>query len=417
MNRRKPRWMKAIGVALGAAALAAAAIWAWHIRRPELQAERLRSMLAADSDQQAEQRLREIAELDEAGVPTLVALLASDRVILRDGSRALILEAIEHWELLTPEAAAPKLAGLARALAKNAPQFEARDRRFAADLATRLIDWPSGAGSPNRDQLLADCETVLSALRLADAAPARNGADADSGAAKSNATNEPINLSLPALARLPGGGLPVEMEPLPKKIAQANIRKPAAPVAPSEPNRLPDEIASRSLRDANQAPRANEPRRLPDGDDSDSPTSRLSHSQVDKSSALLAGDWQRMELRGVLRELRSTDPDSVAKAEAELHRRGVTGPLMDLARRAADPDPQVRRELAEALPDLPGVDARPWLLEMSYDEDPKVRAAAVTLMATSGDLELLRRVRQVSLDDPDDYTRSQAQKALPRQRR
>jgi HEAT repeat protein len=124
-----------------------------------------------------------------------------------------------------------------------------------------------------------------------------------------------------------------------------------------------------------------------------------------------------MEFRAVLRELRSGDPDSTAKAERELRRRGVTGRLLELARRAADPDPRVRQELAETLPELAGIDARPWLMELSYDENPKVRAAAVTLMATSGDLELLRRVRQVSLDDPDDYTRAQAEKALPKPRR
>ncbi len=119
----------------------------------------------------------------------------------------------------------------------------------------------------------------------------------------------------------------------------------------------------------------------------------------------------------MLHGLHSTDAATTVRVEAELRRRGVTGPLVDLARRAADPDPRVRRELAESLPELPGIDARPWLLEMSYDDDPKVRATAVTWMATSGDLELLRRVRQVSLDDPDDYTRSQAEKALPDRRK
>jgi hypothetical protein len=82
--------------------------------------------------------------------------------------------------------------------------------------------------------------------------------------------------------------------------------------------------------------------------------------------------------------------------------------------RLADRDPAVRLELTESLPTLPGIDARNWLLELSYDEDPQVRAAAVTLMATSGDIELLKRVHQVALDDPDDHTRAQAEKALPR---
>jgi hypothetical protein len=62
---------------------------------------------------------------------------------------------------------------------------------------------------------------------------------------------------------------------------------------------------------------------------------------------------------------------------------------------------------------LPGIDAKPWLLELSYDEDSEVRGAAVTLMATSGDLELLKRVEQISRDDTDDHTRAQAAKALP----
>jgi hypothetical protein len=101
----------------------------------------------------------------------------------------------------------------------------------------------------------------------------------------------------------------------------------------------------------------------------------------------------------------------------ELDRRGVKGPLVEVARRAADPNPTVRLQLAESLPTLNGVDARPWLLELSYDDDAAVRAAAVTLMATSGDLDLLKRVQQVSLDDPDDHTRAQAEKALPRAKR
>ena len=127
--------------------------------------------------------------------------------------------------------------------------------------------------------------------------------------------------------------------------------------------------------------------------------------------------WKRLALHDVLRRLQAEDRKTTAAAEAELERRGITGPLLDLARRAADPDPEVRRQLAESLPTLPGVDARPWLLELSYDDDPEVRTTAVTLMATSGDMELLKRVQQVSLEDPDDHTRAQAAKALPRQRR
>ena len=126
--------------------------------------------------------------------------------------------------------------------------------------------------------------------------------------------------------------------------------------------------------------------------------------------------WQKLQPRDVMSRLHVSDPQVVLAAREELERRGISGPLVDLARRATDPDPKVRRQLAESLPRLPGVDAKPWLLELSYDENAQVRATAVTLMATSGDLEMVHRLEQISRDDPDDYTRAQAAKGLaPRQ--
>jgi hypothetical protein len=126
-----------------------------------------------------------------------------------------------------------------------------------------------------------------------------------------------------------------------------------------------------------------------------------------------AAAWHRLKPRDVMRQLHVNDPRVVAAARTELEHRGVTGSQVEVARLATDPDPKVRKALAESLPSLAGIDAKPWLLELSYDDDPQVRATAVTLMATSGDLELLKRLEQISRDDPDDYTRAQATKALP----
>jgi hypothetical protein len=163
---------------------------------------------------------------------------------------------------------------------------------------------------------------------------------------------------------------------------------------------------------------------LATADDPSQPTRLLSAQTADRQSAELmqpgaAGlaAWHGLKVREVMHKLDEADPQVVAAARVELDRRGVKGPLVELARRAADPNPAVRLQLAESLPTLNGVDARPWLLELSYDDDAAVRAAAVTLMATSGDLDLLKRVQQVSLDDPDDHTRAQAEKALPRAKR
>ena len=49
----------------------------------------------------------------------------------------------------------------------------------------------------------------------------------------------------------------------------------------------------------------------------------------------------------------------------------------------------------------PGVDARPWLVLLSDDEEADVRLAAVTVMATSNDPQLIEQAWQVVLHDRD----------------
>jgi hypothetical protein len=221
----------------------------------------------------------------------------------------------------------------------------------------------------------------------------------------------------PTSLPLPGGSLPIQpADRLPA--AQVSAQADGLDHSPgSAPERLPDQVAGRSLADnsAPGAPAANRPIRLP----SEAGASANHRSVLDAPSELLGdkrgrpASWGALELRDVTRLLRAPDPTLAAAAKAELQRRGIVGPLVYLARLAGDADPAVRRAFVESLPTLSGVDARPWLIELSYDDDPRVRAAAVTLMATSGDLELLKRVEQVALEDPDDQTRGQAAKALP----
>jgi HEAT repeats len=225
----------------------------------------------------------------------------------------------------------------------------------------------------------------------------------------------------PTTLPLPGGSLPIQpADALPA--TQVPAQTDGLDHSPgSAPERLPDQVTGRALADNSApgasagAPAANRPMRLP----SEADASANHRFVLDDPNELLGNkrgrpvSWGALELRDVTRLLRAPDPTLAAAAKEELQRRGIVGPLVYLARLAGDADPAVRRAFVESLPTISGIDARPWLLELSYDDDPRVRAAAVTLMATSGDLELLKRVKQVALDDPDDQTRGQAAKALP----
>ena len=157
----------------------------------------------------------------------------------------------------------------------------------------------------------------------------------------------------------------------------------------------------------------NQPRRLPATAVNPSDIRHLAvEVQRDVPTPDDVAAWHRLKPREVMRQLHVNDPRVVAAARVELEQRGVTGSLVEVARLATDPDPQVRKSLAESLPSLAGVDAKPWLLELSYDDDPQVRATAVTLMATSGDLELLKRWSKSRARTPT-TTPAQAAKALP----
>jgi hypothetical protein len=103
----------------------------------------------------------------------------------------------------------------------------------------------------------------------------------------------------------------------------------------------------------------------------------------------------------VMCQLHSSVAVQAEAAKAELQRRGYEAVHLQLARRLVDPDPEVRRRLAEALPQVAAVDVRPWLLWLTRDEEPQVRQAAITIIATSADPALRRRLRELAGEETD----------------
>jgi hypothetical protein len=53
------------------------------------------------------------------------------------------------------------------------------------------------------------------------------------------------------------------------------------------------------------------------------------------------------------------------------------------------------------LPELHSIDAMPWLLRLTQDENAEVRLAALTLLATTGDPTMLSRVQEIARQDRD----------------
>ena len=124
---------------------------------------------------------------------------------------------------------------------------------------------------------------------------------------------------------------------------------------------------------------------------------------------------RQADLTDVMRELRAADSQSAGQARRELIRRGFSEVDLDVARRLLDPDPEARKVLARTLPGLQSVEATPWLLLLSRDEDAEVRLTAITLLATCADPAVLTQVEEMSRRDADPRVREQAER-IGRQR-
>jgi hypothetical protein len=111
-----------------------------------------------------------------------------------------------------------------------------------------------------------------------------------------------------------------------------------------------------------------------------------------------------------MHQLQSTDKTAVQRAENELRQRGFGEFQVELARRLTHENPVVRRQLAESVPSMPQIDRKVWLIWLSRDEDADVRLIALSIMATSGDPELMKRVEQIARQDSDPRIQRQADK-------
>ncbi|HZZ72734.1 MAG TPA: HEAT repeat domain-containing protein [Pirellulales bacterium] len=116
------------------------------------------------------------------------------------------------------------------------------------------------------------------------------------------------------------------------------------------------------------------------------------------------------EVSELMKQLQSGQPAVVENAKAELTRRNFTPQQIEIARSLYDPNPAVRAQLAEALPKMNGVDAKPWLMTLSQDADPNVRFAAAGVMASCSDPDLRQRVEELGRTDSDPRIQQLAQR-------
>lgn len=386
---------RAISVALTAllaAAMLAGLMWLWsaHARHT---ARQLASGLQRLPEDQLMPQMRRLASLGEPGLPALCDALASPRPAVAAAAGDTLREELARWELLPAASSGPKLALLSQRLARQANSPGSGDPRQLADLAERLLAWPR-ADVLEMSQVTANCHQILDALADASPPPRLLAHTASSPLRRLKA--DAVRAALATSEEAPRGATADFIEPTSPPDEALPKEAPKAPVEPPPPALLPAEIS--------------EARPLVNAESEAKPAASAPAAPVAKASSKPVEKLAELNTLPLAQLLHSPDPAVSQAARLELERRGHAPLEIYLMDGLTDADPAKRSRGAASLPSMAGMDARPWLLWLSRDEDADVRMTALTLMATSGESKMLRRIKEMAQSDADARVRAQAQR-------
>ncbi len=392
-------WIPLVLASLGAPVVV------WYARSPELTVEYWRRQLESVSESELPGVLEEVAELGDPGIAVLADALDSSREGVAHHAGEALQKLVDEWQSLAPTTAAPKLTLLVDALASRASNYEPESRKLAADLALRVLRWPiEGVSTGDRDHLLSASVKVLQAD-----AP-------EEDTARTKVAEKPRQASASATLQQPrfAKNLPMSMKDLPFA-PSPNESAPSS--QPSKPADAPRKLElSTNVEPTPITPPAepNTPASVSAGIDKG--LSLQDSAVVTAGGRITAEELHQVPAIELFRLLWSGSTHGAATIEAEMSRRGYTPRQIEVGKGLTDPDPSQRQRWTELLPGLSGIDAKPWLLWLSRDPHPDVRLSAITLMATSNDPEMLRRVAEVGRSDTDARVRDQAARISADQR-
>jgi hypothetical protein len=103
----------------------------------------------------------------------------------------------------------------------------------------------------------------------------------------------------------------------------------------------------------------------------------------------------------LLRHWLTAEGHELTASSEELTQRGLGRLSKATVERLLSDQAQDRAQLVDEVLTTPGINARPWLLLLADDANANVRLAAVSVMATSSEPELLEKAWQTAIRDSD----------------
>ena len=377
-----------------------------------------KNSLATVSDDRAEVLVASAARLGRPGIPVLVAALASPRESVSSAGRLWIDRELRSWESQSTVDSQRNVVALAEAMSCELEHFTPATRLEAARFAERMLAWHLDAETVDRERFTWLCDRVLRAADYKVVARRREISDPSPNAVEADqaGSDDPLasadRMAVPGRLEIPES--PQEIEPRPRFGAQlgAGVQANVVPLPKvgenSRSSDLADAWAMRSRRlgdlrssELNAYPSTSDRVLVPPA------------SETPSQASETAGPLSQLSLSECMQRLHAPGLESLA-AEEELKRRGFDAIRLSIARRVCDPDRHVRLKLVRELPGIPNIGASEWLIKMAADEDEEVRLAAISLLATTNDPNILDRVEAIARNDSAERIRVQAERVKKR---
>ena len=376
--------------------------WQWRDRLLAAYAE---NELVAASGEDAAASLKLLLTLRQPGMAAVVRALGAPKAETRELAHRVLDDELNRCDAGPPsETTAKWLSDLASALTENIDGLPPAARHRAGNLAMRVLSLSETSPAADRGRLIDSCHGVLNAIETELPSP-RSHSTPLSMAPRQRRRRSEILLHAPSVRH---ADTSTELE-LAQLAAPALMRADApGRMAHAEPRTLmtndttalvaKGEAASKPAR-GNQVTVAGY-------------TREIDHGQAEDDARQVARQKAReLDVIELFTQLNEPNPIAAA-ARAELDSRGFSPRQIEVSQHLVSHDAAERLRWAEWLPGIRGIDARFWLLRLSHDPNLQVRRAAVGLLATDRDPEVVRRLQQIVVVETDDRIRDLASRAL-----
>ncbi|HWB09137.1 MAG TPA: hypothetical protein VG826_07935 [Pirellulales bacterium] len=408
MQRKRVSLKKRIAVQAGlAACVALVGLLSWTTWRETLLAAYWEDELTAIDGQQEDaggasaacnEAVERLLKLGRPGLAAVVRTLGHPRDEVSWAAWSALARLLNRCENGPPSQTASVVEDAARSLAENIDRLPVASRPRAARLAMRIVALLQKSPAIDSGEITAACDRVLRACDGSADALAASTEDLSNPATvwetESLERDEPDQVVHARTVLPPDHSMYLEL---------AELAPPDLPRADGTSDVQPRLLLSSEARPlATSSPAGASPvasvntDRVGNGAESDPGTSTAQRLQEVDSVDLFA-------------LLNGADD---AQAAAELAERGFSPRQIEVGRHLVSRDAAERLRWVEVLPGIRGVDARFWLLRLSRDTNVHVRRSAVGLLATDRDPEVIRRLRQIAIEETDADLRDQASRAL-----